>query len=56
LDLYFGDGPQDVDVVYDATSVEVLPADVFGTGILPSGYGSIYWPASFALTNGPAPP
>jgi lipopolysaccharide transport system ATP-binding protein len=56
LDLYFGDGPQDVDVVEDATSVEVLPADVFGTGLLPSGYGSIYWPASFALTNGSAPP
>ena len=56
LDLYFGDGPQTVDAVYDATSVEVLPADVFGTGLLPSATsGSIYWPASFTLTDGSAP-
>jgi lipopolysaccharide transport system ATP-binding protein len=54
FDLYFGDGPQDIDVVYDATSVEVLPADVFGTGLLPN-YGSIYWPASFALTRDSSP-
>ena len=52
LDLHFGDGPQDIDVVYDAISTEVLPADVFGTGDLPpAGSGVVYWPASFALTG-----
>jgi lipopolysaccharide transport system ATP-binding protein len=53
LDLYFGDGPHDIDIVYDAISMEILPADVFGTGDLPpAGCGNIYWPASFALTDG----
>jgi lipopolysaccharide transport system ATP-binding protein len=53
IDLYFGDSVNDVDTVCDAISVEVLPADVFGTGQLPpSGSGIIYWPASFALTDG----
>jgi lipopolysaccharide transport system ATP-binding protein len=53
LDLYLNDGAQDVDVIYDAISLEVTPADVFGTGQLPpAGTGFIYWPASFALTNG----
>jgi lipopolysaccharide transport system ATP-binding protein len=55
LDLYFGDGPFDIDIVCDAISIEVLPADVFGTGHLPApGTGVIYWPASFALTDGPS--
>jgi lipopolysaccharide transport system ATP-binding protein len=50
IDLYLGDGAEDVDVVYDAISLEVQPADVFGTGQLPpSGSGVIYWPAKFAL-------
>ena len=50
VDLYLGDGAEDVDVVYDAISLEVQPADVFGTGQLPpSGSGVIYWPAKFAL-------
>jgi lipopolysaccharide transport system ATP-binding protein len=53
FDLYFGDASHDIDVVYDATSIEVLPADVFGTGDLPpSGSGVVYLPASFALTDG----
>jgi lipopolysaccharide transport system ATP-binding protein len=50
LDLYFGDGPHDIDVVIDGISVEVLPADVFGTGQLPpSVSGVIFRPASFEL-------
>jgi lipopolysaccharide transport system ATP-binding protein len=54
LDLYLN-GVDDVDVVYDAISLEVVPADVFGTGQLPpAGTSLIYWPASFALTNGAA--
>jgi lipopolysaccharide transport system ATP-binding protein len=57
LDLYLGDGPHDVDVVYDAISFEVQPADVFGTGHLPPpGYGLIYWPARFALANSSSTP
>jgi lipopolysaccharide transport system ATP-binding protein len=53
LDVYLGDGAQDVDVVYDAISFEVQPADVFGTGQLPPpGTSLIYWPARFALANG----
>jgi len=53
VDLYFCDGTHDIDIVCDAISVEVLPADVFGAGQQPpSGTGIIYWPASFALTNG----
>jgi lipopolysaccharide transport system ATP-binding protein len=52
LDLYLGDGPQDVDVIYDAISFEVQPADVFGTGQLPPpGSCLIYWPAHFWLAN-----
>jgi hypothetical protein len=55
LDIYLGDGLQDVDVIIDAISVEVLSADVFGTGQLPpAGTSLIFWPASFALTNGSA--
>jgi lipopolysaccharide transport system ATP-binding protein len=53
LDIYLNDGVQDLDVINDAISFEVLPADVFGTGQLPpTGTGLIFWPASFALTNG----
>jgi lipopolysaccharide transport system ATP-binding protein len=51
IDLYFGDSPHhDVDIVCDAISVEVLPADVFGTGQLPTAAaGIVYWPATFEL-------
>ncbi len=53
LDLYLNDGAQDIDVIYDAISMEVMPSDVFGTGQLPPpGTSLIYWRASFALTNG----
>jgi lipopolysaccharide transport system ATP-binding protein len=53
IDLRFGDGLLDSDLVHDAISLEVLPADVFGTGHLPNpGRGVIYWPASFAVTGG----
>jgi len=56
LDLYFGDGADDIDIVCDAVSIEVLPADVFGPGQQPpSGTGAIYWPASFALHDGASP-
>jgi hypothetical protein len=52
LDLYLGDGPQDIDVVYDSISMEILPADVFGTGQLPPPIcGPVFWPATFDLNN-----
>jgi lipopolysaccharide transport system ATP-binding protein len=35
LDLYFGDPHADRDVILDAVSFEVVPADVFGSGRLP---------------------
>ena len=51
VDLYFGDGAHDIDIVYESIAIEVLPADVFGTGQLPpAGTCVIYWPASFALS------
>lgn len=50
LDLYLGDGPRDIDVVHDAISIDVLTADVFGTGQLPPpGTAVVCWPASFCL-------
>jgi lipopolysaccharide transport system ATP-binding protein len=55
VDLYFGDGYQDYDVVYDATTFEVVAADVFGNGKLPGAEcGPIFWPASW--TYSPAAP
>jgi lipopolysaccharide transport system ATP-binding protein len=55
LDLYLGDTAKrgdDFDVICDAISFEVQPADVFGTGHLPPPGNVIYWPAKFALANG----
>src|SRR2546425_835397 len=50
LDLYLGDRQQDLDVVYEAISFDVLPTDVFGTGQLPPlSAGPIYWPARWML-------
>lgn len=51
LDLYLGDNPYvDIDIIYDAISFEVLPADVFGTGKLPEpAWGLIFWPAKWRL-------
>jgi lipopolysaccharide transport system ATP-binding protein len=36
LDLYFGDSSRDYDIVDGALKFEVIPADIFGTGKLPS--------------------
>jgi lipopolysaccharide transport system ATP-binding protein len=52
LDLYFGDQHQDYDIIHEAISIEVLPADVFGTGQLPpSAAGPIFWAAKWALQD-----
>jgi lipopolysaccharide transport system ATP-binding protein len=56
LDLYFGHEYDDLDVVHDAISLEVAPADVFGTGQLPPrSAGPIFWPATWSLQNGKEP-
>lgn len=48
LDLYFGDQREDLDIIYEAISFEVLPSDVLGTGKLPPATaGPIFWPAKF---------
>jgi lipopolysaccharide transport system ATP-binding protein len=53
LDLYFGDQHDDLDVVHEAISFDVAPADVFGTGQLPPpSAGPIFWPATWSLRNG----
>ena len=53
IDLYFGDGYTDQDVIYDAVTFEVVASDVFGSGKLPGpDCGSMYWPASW--THAPA--
>jgi lipopolysaccharide transport system ATP-binding protein len=52
IDLCFGDGHRDIDVISDAISFEVTSADVFGSGkIPPSSAGPIYWPASWKIVN-----
>jgi lipopolysaccharide transport system ATP-binding protein len=50
IDLFLTEEYQDLDIVYDAISFEVIAADVFGTGqIPPPNHGSIFWPAEFEL-------
>jgi lipopolysaccharide transport system ATP-binding protein len=52
IDLYFGDGQTDRDVIYDAISFEVTPADVFGSGKLPPiTSGPFYCPASWKMND-----
>jgi lipopolysaccharide transport system ATP-binding protein len=51
VDLHFGDFAdltRDLDVVLDATSFEIYPTDVYGTGLLPNAMeGPIIWQASW---------
>ncbi|HMK29363.1 MAG TPA: ABC transporter ATP-binding protein [Terriglobales bacterium] len=50
VDLFLGDEYEDYDVVYDAASFEVTPADLFGSGQLPaSSDGPVVWPAKWHL-------
>ena len=51
LDLSLGDEDQDLDVVGEAITFEITPADIFGSGKLPTA-GPIYWPATWSLQNG----
>jgi homopolymeric O-antigen transport system ATP-binding protein len=51
LDLYlgdFGDPSRDLDVIREAVSFEVVPADLLGTGMLPHATdGPIFWTAKW---------
>jgi lipopolysaccharide transport system ATP-binding protein len=52
IDLYLGDEYVDHDIVYEAISVEVQEADVFGTGKLPpQGVGPVIVPARFRIAD-----
>jgi lipopolysaccharide transport system ATP-binding protein len=53
LDLYFGDAEGDFDIIHDAISLEVLPADVHGNGRLPSSaFGPVFCSAKWELEAG----
>jgi hypothetical protein len=53
LDLHFanfGDITRDLDVIREAISFEVVPADVLGTGTLPhAADGPIFWTARWTV-------
>lgn len=52
IDLYLGDANGDFDVIYEATSFEVLAADVTGGGRLPpSSLGPLYCQANWRLLD-----
>jgi lipopolysaccharide transport system ATP-binding protein len=54
LDLWLNDGTANLDLVHEAISFDVLPADIFGTGQLPPpGTGSVCWPATFSINRSP---
>jgi lipopolysaccharide transport system ATP-binding protein len=53
VDLHCGDWDRHLDIVQDAISFEVMPGDVFGTGLLPPrNSGPIFWPAAFDVHDG----
>jgi lipopolysaccharide transport system ATP-binding protein len=53
IDLYFGDfgdPSRDLDIIRDAISFEVVPADLLGTGMLPRPVdGPVFWPATWTF-------
>jgi lipopolysaccharide transport system ATP-binding protein len=52
IDLYFGTMGDDLDIIHDAISFDVVPADVFGTGKLPpANTGSLCWPARWSIVS-----
>jgi hypothetical protein len=53
IDLFFGEEYQNHDAIYDAISFEVTPADVFGSGQIPTANeGTIFWPATWNVKAG----
>jgi hypothetical protein len=54
VDLYLGDEWGDLDVVREALRLEVVAADVFGSGRLPPpSAGPVFCEASWTLRRGP---
>ncbi len=55
LDLYsgdFGDPTRDLDVILDALTFEVFPADVYGTGMIPRPMdGPVFCDARWSLSS-----
>ena len=50
IDVYLGEEYANLDIVYDAISFEVLPADVFESGQIPlTSDGTIFWPAEIEV-------
>ncbi len=50
MDLFFGEEYQTLDAIYDAISFEVTPADVFGSGQIPTANeGTIFWPTTWKV-------
>ena len=53
IDFYFGDDSQDYDTIEYAVTFEVVPADIYGSGKLPSAKcGPIFTSAEFSLKSG----
>ena len=52
IDLWLGDAGGDFDVIHDAISIEVLPADLTGTGRLPPpNFGAVFFDAAWKLDD-----
>ena len=55
LDLFLGDFAdvsRDLDAIYDAISVEILPADIYGTGEFPRNvYGPVFCNATWDVSD-----
>jgi lipopolysaccharide transport system ATP-binding protein len=52
IDLWLGDARRDFDVIYDAIGLEVLPADLTGTGRLPPpNIGSVFCEATWRFAE-----
>jgi hypothetical protein len=52
VDLWLGDGSEDVDVVEDSITFSVEPMDVYGTGISPiNGLGKIFFWSEWKLLS-----
>jgi lipopolysaccharide transport system ATP-binding protein len=52
IDLWLGDAGADIDIIADAITFEVLPADVTGTGQLPPPvFGPVFVPASWNIQS-----
>ena len=50
IDIFLGEEYANIDVIYDAISFEVLPADVFDSGTVPHTHdGTIFWPAEIEI-------